>query len=95
MKKTLILMALAALGTNLCRADEYDVAYPEDPITDFGAEMTVPAPDYNGHIDALPQEVEPSFADPAFQLFLEDTESDWNHDRFHFNYLLEEDSTLA
>lgn len=95
MRKTVLLLALTALGSGLCHADEYDATYPDTPITDFGAELTVPAPDYEEHIEALPQEVTPSFADPAFQLFIEDVEKDWNHDSFHFNYLLEEDSTLA
>lgn len=95
MRKTAILLVLAALAPAWCRADDIDISLPEDPVREFGEQMILHTPDFGTHFDALPQDVEPSFADPAFHLFMEETETDWTQDHFHFNYLLEEDSALA
>lgn len=95
MRKTVLLLALTALGSGLCHADDNDVNEATVPYEELPEMPAYVTPDFERHLETLPLEIEPSFADPATHMFMQESETEWDHEHFHFNYLREEDSSLA
>lgn len=88
MKKTILLLAIAALSSTYCLGyddADYNPAFADELMTE---EMLMHSIDCSQWIEDIPQNVEPIHIDPADQLDLRYEEMEWDSENFHFNYLL-------
>lgn len=89
MKKTILLLALVALLSNYCLAND-NKGGPEPTETEIlnTEAFLIHAIDCTDWIDAIPDDIHPFHLEPADQLELNLEELDFNDEFFHFNYLL-------